>query len=70
MDDDTLELIQRLFTRAGMIMEDASAEALMIVPSDAGTMSKKLTHLAEAAQAIGAMIAAAQALHQPDDKVR
>jgi hypothetical protein len=70
MDEDTLELTQRLCTRAGMIMEDASAEALMIAASDAGTMSQKLTRLAEAAQAIGAMISAAQALHQPHDKVR
>jgi hypothetical protein len=53
-----------------MIMEDASAEALTTAPPDAGTMSKKLARLAEAAHAIGAIIAAAQALHRPDRNSR
>ena len=70
MDEDTLELIQRLCTRAGMIMEDTSAEALTTAPSDAGTMSKKLERLAEAAHAVVVIVAAAQALHQPDRTLR
>jgi hypothetical protein len=70
MDEDTLELIQRLCTRAGMIMEDASVEALMATPSDVGAMSEKLTRLAEAAHTIGTIIVAAQALHQANHNVR
>jgi len=70
MDEDTVELIRMLCTRAGMIMEDACAEALVIASSDAGTVSKKLARLAEAAQVIGTVIAAAQALHRPDHNVR
>jgi hypothetical protein len=70
MDEDTLELIQRLCTRAGMILDDASADALTTTSSDACTMSEKLTRLADAAHGVGAIIAAAQALHQPDRNVR
>ena len=69
MDEDTLELIQALCTRAGMIMEDASAEAMATASDDAGTVGKKLTRLAEAAHAIGTIIAAAHALHQLDRNV-
>ena len=29
MDDDTIELVRQLCTRIGMIMEDASSEALV-----------------------------------------
>lgn len=67
MDEDTLELIQRLCTRAAMIMEDANADAL-ITTVESGLTTKKLMKLAEAAEAISAVVAAAQALHQLDRK--
>jgi hypothetical protein len=70
MDEDTFELIQLLCTRAGMIMEDASAEALVANPGKAEEMRAKLRRLADAAQAIGAIVAAAQALHHLHREVR
>ena len=69
MDEDTLELIQRLWTRASMIMEEANADAL-ITTKETGLITEKLMKLAQAAQAISAIVAAAQALHRLDREVR
>ncbi|MEG3155708.1 hypothetical protein [Sphingomonas sp. RB1R13] len=66
MDDDTADLIQMLCTRAGMIMEDASAEALVMRAADPQAVSAKLERLAQAAGAIRAIIAAAHALNRAD----
>jgi hypothetical protein len=62
MDEDTLELIQTLCSRAGMIMEDASAEALMTRAVGVNAISEKLVRLAGAVQAIVSIVYAAQAL--------
>ena len=62
------ELIQRLCTQAGTIMEDANADALITIES--GLLTKKLMKLAEAAEAISAIVAAAQALHRLDHEGR
>jgi hypothetical protein len=62
MDEDTLELIQTLCSRAGMIMEDASAEALMTRAVGVNAISEKLVRLAGAVQAFVSIVSAAQAL--------
>jgi hypothetical protein len=62
MDDDTLNLIHQLCTRAGMIMEDVSMDALLIPERSAGAVSEKLVRLGSAAEAIRALITAASAL--------
>jgi threonine synthase len=67
MDEDTLEVIQALCTRVGMIMEDASAEALMMRAVGVTATSEKLAQLARAVEAIATLLFAAQAfcrLHQ------
>lgn len=66
MDDDTADLIRKLCTRAGMIMEDASVEALIMPVIDASSIDAKLALLADAAYAISAIVAAARVLNRPD----
>lgn len=66
MDDDVVDLIRTLCTRAGMIMEDASVEALLMPAADPQALSAKLDQLADAAKAISAIVAAARALNGPD----
>lgn len=63
MDEDTLDLISKLCTRAGMIMEDASVDALTI-PPDGMTMGVQLANLNEAARTIASLLAAASTLHR------
>ena len=62
MDDDA-ELIARLCTRAGMIMEDQSLLAITLVAKDPATRIAGLLELAAATQAIQALIGAAIAIH-------
>jgi hypothetical protein len=62
MDDDTADLVQTLCTRAGMIMEDLSVEALTISGADRVAVGAGLTLLADGAKTISALIAAASAL--------
>lgn len=64
MDDDIGDLISALCTRAGMIMEDASVDALMMRADDPDAINAKLERLADAALAISAIINAAQALQR------
>lgn len=66
MDDETADLIQMLCARAGMIMEDCSAEALMGRPTDPQGLSEKLERLAQTADTICAIVAAARALNRSD----
>ena len=63
MDDDIGDLIRALCTRAGMIMEDASVDALIMSPGNRDTINAKLERLADAALEISAIINAARALH-------
>jgi hypothetical protein len=56
-----LNLIRGLCTRVGMIMEDASVEALTI-PTEEGALRDRLMRLADVAHAISAIVAAAGVL--------
>jgi hypothetical protein len=67
MDDDTADLIQALCTRAGMIMEDVSVEALTISGTDQVAIGARLTLLADGAKAISSLIAAASVLSRSSD---
>ena len=64
MDDDIGDLIRALCTRAGMIMEDASVDALMMPQADLGAMAAKLERLSNAARTISAIVDAARALQR------
>jgi hypothetical protein len=66
MDDDTLDLIRKLCTRAGMIMEDASVDAVTI-SAEARSIDPGLTRLAHATEAISALVAAARVLSRLAD---
>lgn len=68
MDDDTMNLIRTLCTRVGMLMEDASVEALTI-PTEEGALRDRLLHLADVVHAISALIAAAGVLSAAPDIV-
>lgn len=57
MDEDTRELIRQLRTRAGMIMEGASA--LAVLPPQ----EEHLDALRHAAERVTALLAAARMLH-------
>ena len=70
MDDDIVDLIRALCTRAGMIMEDASVDALMMTAGNPDTINAKLARLADAALAISAIINAARALQRSFGSVR
>lgn len=66
MNDETLNLIHQLCTRAGMIMEDASVDALIGPEASSRAVSEKMMRLGAAAHAISALIAAASALNRKD----
>lgn len=61
MDDDTAELIRALLTRAGMIMEDASVDAIMLAGSHAD-LSSQIASVQQANDVVGALVRAAVAL--------
>jgi len=62
MENGKSELIQALCVRAGMIMEDASAEAVLWQAHEATAPQAKLLRLSAAAEAMATLIAVAQAL--------
>ena len=62
MDDDIRDLIRALCTRAGMIMEDASVDALIMSADDPDIVNAKLGLLADASLAISAIVNAARVL--------
>lgn len=62
MGEDDCELIVRLATRAGMIMEDASVTALTLAGKNAEALDAALGELEDAATAITALVAAARAI--------
>lgn len=64
VDKDDAELIIRLCTRAGMIMEDTSLLAVTMIGRDEGARTPSLITLSGAAFTIQALIAAAVALDQ------
>lgn len=60
-DEDTRELVVRLLTRAGMMMEDASAIAVLSA-GEGVEMPDVVAQLEKASTEVGALIAAAKAL--------
>ena len=70
MDDDIGDLIGALCTRAAMIMEDASVDALMMPRAGPDTINAKLERLDDAALAISAIVNAARALQRSFRNVR
>jgi len=64
MDDDTAELIALLYTRIGMIMEDASVTALTLGGPRSGFSEEVLVELERAVGTILSLLAAAQALSE------
>lgn len=70
MDDEIGDLIRALCTRAGMIMQDASTDALIMSADDPDTINSKLERLADAAHAISDIVDAARALQRSFGSVR
>ena len=77
MDEDTADLIRALLTRAGMIMEDASASALIGSKSDDGLLneinrlffvSEIITSLAFTANLLYLYVYYYQTGHPPQDE--
>lgn len=64
MDPDTIELVAQLCTQVGMLMEDASSDALTIGHETPEEMRRRLDDLASAAQRISNLISAAKALSE------
>jgi hypothetical protein len=63
IDTDTRDLVVRLLTRAGMVMEDASAEAILSA-ADA-PLESIIQRLECSAAAINSLVSAAAALVSP-----
>lgn len=61
MDQDRLDLIRQLMTRAGMMLEDISAEAVLL-PSDLPALSVTVERLGRRAGQAMSLIEAAQIL--------
>ena len=62
MDEDTAELVSRLCTRIGMIMEDASVVALTIGSMEEAERSDAIARLEKDARRIDKLIGAVRAL--------
>ncbi|MCB2059315.1 MAG: hypothetical protein R3E09_07525 [Novosphingobium sp.] len=62
MDEDTAELVSRLCTRIGMIMEDASFVALTIGSVDEADRSEAIARLEMDARRIDQLIGAVRVL--------
>ena len=62
MDEDDADLIAQLCARAGMIMEDTSAEAITLRGKSLAEQREVIERLQVAARRIGALANAAEAL--------
>jgi hypothetical protein len=62
MDEEAIDLIRRLSTRIGAIMEDESVVALVWKDPEQVSMPERLERLEEAGKAISALAAAAKVL--------
>lgn len=62
MDDDTRDLVAQLCTRIGMIMEDASVDALTMRRRDREQLIAAIDKLAMTGEHIAALVRAARAL--------
>ena len=74
-DPDRLELIARLCTQAGMIMEDSSAVAVQRPPDRVEQLRRRLVKLIDDAETVMALLVAADRLVGPpvifvDDPIR
>lgn len=65
MNDDRRELIVRLCTAAGILMEDLSASAVMLPTEDDPAIRAAVHRLARASKEIEAIVSAAAALARP-----
>ena len=61
VDEDTDQLIVQLLTRAGMVMEDASAEAVLAARKGV-SLAKVIARIENASDTIEALVAAAKVL--------
>lgn len=64
IDAESFDLVRRLCTRIGAIMEDESVTALIWSDADEVQLSERLTHLEEAGRAISILAAAAKIIFQ------
>lgn len=64
MDESNADIVIRLCTRIGMIMEDTCEMALTIRSADAAERLKRLEALENASKEIGALIRAARILNR------
>ena len=62
LDEDVADLVRHLCSRAGMIMEDVSVIALTAEVGDVTSSRKATAQLRAAAERIGALAKAAEAL--------
>ena len=62
LDEDVADLVRQLCCRAGIIMEDVSVIALIAGVADVASARKVTTRLQAAAERIGALAKAAEAL--------
>ncbi len=62
MDDDTTDLVRQLCTRAGMIMEDASAVAILVGGKTPIELRSIIAELQTLAEQVNAVLAAAKAM--------
>jgi hypothetical protein len=60
MDRDTTDLIRRLCTRAGMLMEDMSLLAITAPPDRPGMLQESVTTIARACDDVRALISPAE----------
>lgn len=65
MDRDTHDLIIQLCTRAGMIMEDASAVTLTVGSIPQVDLGKQLDNLSEAIERCSSLLKSARSLSEP-----
>jgi hypothetical protein len=66
MDEDLADLVRQLLTRAGMIMEDASAIAIQIGHKNPNELGSICGSLRAHNRDVGALLAAAGTLIKPD----
>lgn len=66
MEEDLADLVRQLLTRAGMIMEDASAIAILIANKTPDELCSICHSLQAQNQNVAALLAAAGTLTEPD----
>lgn len=64
--DDSNELVQRLTTLAGILMEDSSPDAVSVLPTDPAGAEARLAELEEAMRDAAVLLQAARILQRRD----